>query len=141
MKLIVKPLVIYVLIVTSYAIHAGGSATLVELLAFSQSESEYTLVVKPLRKVEIYFGECEAFVVRGSYSPPWFYIFSEFFPSRAKYNESIAFLAKRPKEFHFGWMGNGFAVMDEKEPCVVASRALELDTRDSDTFVISYFRE
>jgi len=128
------------------AASAGGSyeQVIVESIRVSEG-STYTLVVRPQPSdvsgyKDPYFGNCPKFTVHGTFST----LHSYSFPTRVTKENHRAALAhlqqaqQERKPVYFGWMGTGFVPVSATTPCVVRSRALELQSEEGKTFVLSH---
>lgn len=128
---------------------AGGNATQVHVLKLSlQSDTDYVLVVSPVKKNDSVTRGCSRFEVHGTYSflegdisarltglRP---LFSERHPTKTDHVAALNYLQKfvgSKKTVWFGFMGEGFHTIVDKNPCVVESRALGL----SGGHVLSFF--
>jgi len=136
---------------------AGGSWISVYVQKITMlSDTDYILVVEPVSEQEAsqdpFFGGCGYFEVQGTFSrrsgQPWFWTL---YPSVRKQNEQnrIKHLAALKKlqqleetrtPLNFGWMGTGFNIIDEKNPCVVESRTLGLVEDGGIIAIMSYFK-
>lgn len=127
---------------------AGGSfePVMVESLTVSQG-TDYTLVVRPQSSAagtgwkDPYMGDCPKFTVHGTYS--WFHSRS-FSKHVTRENHRAALehlrLAQREKTtVNFGWMGTGFIPVSRETPCIVRSRALELNAWRGRIGIMSYY--
>jgi hypothetical protein len=130
----------------SFPSYAGGSGEFVKVKSLKQiTETQYELEVSPVKSSasenhpDPYIGACETFTVRGDFS--WFYS-AFFFPEDVTKGAHLASLKllKQVQEsgetINFGWMGQGFSRVDPNDPCVVRSRALQLD----DNIVTSFYK-
>ncbi len=128
---------------------AGGSAESVRIISLSISdETDYVLVVVPERTAlserypDPYFRDCKQFEVHGEYSRlkgawPWTHTAL----TRGGHIDALAYLSTAQRNGHmvtFGWIGNGFVAVDEKNPCIVKSRGLEIVDDGKHTMVMSY---
>ncbi len=118
------------------------------------SDTDYVLAVSPEPDKSGYedpwLGSCKRFVVHGSYKPlkgtRWFIWWDNGgAPTKKQHLTALAYLKKFAGSkiaINFGGMISGFNIITPKNPCIVASRALELVTDDSaphETAVVSYF--
>lgn len=131
----------------SFSAHAGGSfeeVTVQDIKMLSATDYEVTVVPLPSKAgayKDPYFGSCPTFTVQGTYSR----LHSAFlFPSsvtREGHLAALAYLAtskEKKSVINFGWMGAGFVHVNPVTPCLVRSRALELNKDEGVTSVLSY---
>ncbi len=128
---------------------AGGSFEAVRVLSISISdETDYVLVVAPQpnamdeRYPDPYFRQCKRFEVHGAFlrlKGAWLWTHTSL--TRRAHIDALAYLSAAQRIgniIKFGWVGNGFVAIDEKDPCVVKSRALEIIVDRGNTMVMSY---
>jgi hypothetical protein len=136
-----------VILILSATAHAGGSSERVLVTSLKRlSSTEYILVVSPqptgYSPADPYMGSCKTFTVHGDYKRlrgSWFR--SDTHATREAHIKSLDYLERAMQSqdwIFFGWMGNGFVAVDEKDPCNVRSRALALFDYRSDRQVLSY---
>jgi len=129
-----------VFIFFAFPSYAGGSYGLVKVESLKMLSSiDYILVVAPVKNDDAYktpyMGECEKFEVHGTYGwlkGSWISHFLPWMPEITFRENHLQALQKlkqyvgKDKPLQFGFMGSGFKILDEKNPCVVESKALEL---------------
>jgi hypothetical protein len=110
------------------------------------SDTDYVLVVLPVPDNSPYkaLGSCKRFEVHGTLerleSTHWFlWWVTGGAPTKKQHLAALAYLKKfegSAKTVNFGFMGEGFKIIDLKNPCVVKSRGLLLFEPNS---VVSFF--
>ena len=134
------------LVFSSGSAIAGGSGEKVSIERFAADGDDYTLIVIPetTNVPDDYMSACARFEVRGTFGRlrgdlPW-----QRRPglTREEHRKALAYLqhafeTKQP--VYLGWIGQGFARVDDLESCVVKSRALALlDDPKHRTWVTSF---
>jgi hypothetical protein len=130
-----------------HAAWAGGSFESVLIKNFVISnEVEYQLSVSqvaatnPKPPTDPYLGQCSILTVHGTYAALYSILKFPQDVTRAGHVSALAHLRasfQGGKAVNFGWLGNGFAPLDPKNPCVVRSRALYLRQEQGITAVLS----
>jgi hypothetical protein len=142
---------------------AGGSWEAVKIARFtSTNATDYVLVVElvPRGPTEVQwqdpmFRGCTRLVVHGTFGAlrakgrfAWFQ--DTFSPpkhadlTKAKHLEAISYLQRAVEEhqiINLGYIGTGFVPVDAEQPCVVASRALEIYNDRGSTAIVSYHND
>lgn len=120
---------------------AGGSWEPVRVLKLSRtSQTAYTLIVEPGPNNDPYFKGCRRFEVHGTLSRlegEW-PIGRSGGPSKKEHIAALGHLQsfeRTGRPLNFGWMGEGFRIVDPKKPCIFMSRGLNI----IDGAVVSYF--
>jgi hypothetical protein len=121
---------------------AGGSWEPVRVLKILRTnETAYTLVVEPDPNNDSYLGGCRRFEVHGTLSRlegkklPFGRSGA---PTKEQHVAALRYLQsfeRTGRPVNFGWMGEGFRIIDPKKPCVFMSRGLRI----IDGAVVSYF--
>ena len=137
-----KLVVALTLVLHCSTLFAGGSAEQVKLLQFAQFDGQFLLVVEPVENSEQiykdpYMGKCKIFSVIGHYDVSLFA--GDSMPSEEEHIEALQFLTSKPDKFRLGWMGSGFNIADEREPCVMQSRAIKIWKEKGIETVVSYY--
>lgn len=141
-------LAFFIFISFSLPSYAGGDYEYVKVESLKMLNStDYILVVAPIKSDNPYktpyLGECTKFEVHGVYG--WRYYFPLLKPkprfvSRENHVQALEKLRQyvgTDKSAEFGYIGSGFNILDEKNQCVVESRALFLD---EDGAIYSYYK-
>jgi len=140
---------IYIVTLFSASAYAGGSFESVVVVSLKQTGStSYTLVVRPQPNKTIvgyadpYLGSCIEVTIYGAYS--WFYsaVYFPDFVTRSNHKEALSHLKQAQKlgrAVNLGWIGGGFEPVRAESKCVYRSRALQLETQDGTTAVLSYY--
>jgi len=120
---------------------AGGSWEPVRVLKLSRSgETAYTLIVEPSPNNDPYLKGCRRFEVRGALSRlegEWPFGRPRG-PSKKEHLAALKYLQSSEhtgKFVNFGSVGEGFRIIDPKQPCIFRSRGLRI----IDGAVVSYF--
>lgn len=120
---------------------AGGSWEPVRVLkVLRANETAYTLVVEPGPNNDSYLKGCRRFEVHGTLSRlegEWPFARSGA-PTKEQHVAALRYLQsfeRTGRPVNFGWMGEGFRIIDPKKPCVFKSRGLRI----IDGAVVSYF--
>jgi hypothetical protein len=146
------PLLVFLIFISfPLSSYAGGSYGLAKVQSLKMlSETDYILVIAPIINDDRYkdpnWDECTKFEVHGIYG--WFDEgWRSYFQSRkprfvSRENHLLALERLKQnvgknKPVKFGSMISGFNIIDKKNPCVVESRALELDEEGA---IYSYYR-
>jgi len=121
------------LIFSSGSAVAAGSGEKVSIERFQTDGDDYTLIVIPETTYvpDDYMSACARFEVRGTFGRlrgdfPW-----QRRPglTREEHRKALAYLQhafETKQAVYLGWIGQGFARVDDLESCVVKSRALVL---------------
>lgn len=120
---------------------AGGSWERVRVRKLTRtSATSYTLIVTPLPNSDPYLTRCSRFEIHGTLrrlKGEW-PVGRSSAPSKMEHIAALAYLQsfeRRGQPVNFGWIGEGFRILDAKRPCVVESRGLRI----LDGAVVSYF--
>lgn len=120
---------------------SGGSWERVRVLKLSRSNAtSYTLIISPVANSDPYLSRCSRFEIHGTLrrlEGEW-PIGRSGAPSRREHIAALDYLQsfeRKAQLVNFGWIGEGFRMLDPKRPCVVESRGL----RVLDGAVVSYF--
>jgi hypothetical protein len=140
------PVFPFLVILWSAAGFAGGNASAVHVLELQiLSETDYILVVSPIKQNEDVTRGCKRFEVHGTYArldgAPWplFWTEKAYGGKKETHIAALQYLKTfvgSKKTVYFGYMGQGFGRIDPKNSCLVESRGLDI-IGDS---VFSYFR-
>ena len=112
---------------------ADGSGEKVSIERFEADGDDYTLIVIPetTNVPDGYMSACARFTVRGTFARLKGDLPFQHRPglTREEHRKALAYLqhafeTKQP--VYLGWIGQGFARVDDLESCVVESRALAL---------------
>jgi hypothetical protein len=120
---------------------AGGDDDPVRVVSLRMlSETDYILVVEPQVVKYPALPKCHRLEVQGTFERlegaiPFIYKGG---PSKKDHSEALQYLRQfvgTNRFVGFGWMGDGLRSVDDKNPCVVKSRALKI----YDGAVLSFF--
>jgi len=123
---------------------AGGTSESVKIESFSRSGSSYILKFKPSTPgASNLFQNCTIVEVRGSYSslhswlgfPKW--VTEEGHLKALDYLEAAS---TKGGGVNFGEVGTGLEPINDDNLCLLASRALSLDSSDEKVGVMSFYR-
>jgi hypothetical protein len=142
-----KPLYVLLLLVWvwPFLAYAGGSADQVEIEELKMlSQTDYVLVVRPYPTEHSYsvFGTCLRVEIQGSYSAFHSWLHYPKSVTRKGHETALAFLRgafEKKARVLLGEMGRGFERYDQKNPCLLKSRALELYEENGIFSIYSYY--